>query len=128
MSEPNIKFDTWNVIRYDSNDKCWVRELEINGAWFCFYSKDKSRLIDDNLSKDIRGCIIKNYMPQLIIRNASLFPEEYRGYMHIIWDDYNPPSAGFYGSLPINWKFFIVLMMAGPETPPPITPQNYTIS
>ena len=125
MSEPNIKFDTWNDIRYDSNDKCWVRELEINGAWFCFYSKDKSRLIDENLSKDIRNCLIKNGMPQMILAAAKEFPVEYRRYMHVSWDDYDPPSAGFYGPLPINWKLFVILMIQQP--PPPVTPAIYTI-
>jgi len=118
-----------NELRWDPNDKCWVREILVNGAWFCFYSAVKERLTDKEMGVIIKNRILGYGLPDIVNLNAKYFSVEQRGYMHVIWDDYYPQTGAFKDQYPVNWHLFVIIMLPnGPAPATPITPANATIA
>jgi len=114
-------------IRYDHNDKCWVREILISGCWFLFYSPKEERLTDKAIKPNIEH-IAKNGLPEAILQNSKYLPVEHAGYMHVAWQDFKPQTAGIVGGLPINWKFFLILTFPGTTEPGPPTEIVYHVT
>jgi len=94
--ELDIKYQPQNALRYCYFDQCWVREIQMDGLWFCFYSKFQERLEDTQISQDLKGFKNINF-PAQVLGVDKQHPKEFRGYIHICWSDHLPKSGGFMG-------------------------------
>lgn len=116
--ELDIKYRKGNAIRYDHNDKCWVRELFLNGVWFLFYSPEKERLSNEKLNPDLSN-IVNGGFPELLRKNTSCLPEEFRNYIHVTWPGCQPQTGFFVNGLPVNWKSALILQDSSDPQPGP---------
>ena len=82
--------------------------------------------MDAEIGEIIKYRILGSGLPGIVINNAQYFPIGYRGYMHVVWDDYYPQTGAFMKELPMNWKLFVIIQL--PKGPAPTTPVNYTIT
>lgn len=122
--EIDIEYQPHNDLRFCKLDQCWVREILTDGVWYCFYSSNKARLEKGNLKHTLEKMKEINFN-DMVHQLSSRVTEEFKGYCHVLWEDFWPKSAGMMSGGKTAW-WSIFLMWPAPHKPstPPI---NYQI-
>jgi len=95
-----------------------VREVQMDGVWFCFYSKFQERLEEPQITHSLEEFKKSNFSSHLKYQEQHQ-PKEYQDYIHVCWTDHLPKSGGFMGlqNPPSFWRTALMKPVGKVEVP-----------